>query len=48
MKYKEIDNVLTRDLEYGLKELLGKFSILIEDAVNFGTNMIKWDFDCNR
>lgn len=45
MKIKEINDVLPRESEEELTNILAKFSSLIDDAVNFGTHLIKWDAD---
>jgi Family of unknown function (DUF5677) len=43
MKYKEIENVLPRSLDENLKGLLENFAVLIDNAINFGTHLMKWD-----
>ena len=48
MKYKEVDDVLPRNIENDLEVLLIKFSTLINDGVNFGTNLMKWDSEKQR
>lgn len=42
MKYKAIDDILPRE-QTDLKEVLLKFSNLIDDIVNFGTHLMKWE-----
>jgi len=48
MKIKEINDLLPREQEEDLTSLLTKFSSLIDDAVNFGTHLMKWDADKKR
>jgi len=48
MKYNTIENILPRVHEENLKEVLNGLSALIEDAVNFGTHLAKWDADIKR
>ena len=45
---KEIEELLPRVQADDLNEIIGKFSFLINDAVNFGTHLIKWDADKKR
>ena len=42
MKYKSIDEILPRE-HAEVKEVLSKFSNLIDDIVNFGTHLMKWE-----
>lgn len=46
MKYKQIDTILKRN-QNELREILNEFSSLIDDTVNFGTNLLKWGIDKN-
>lgn len=48
MKYKEIENVLPRSQDKGVENLLKNFASLIENAVNFGTHLMKWDAEKKR
>jgi hypothetical protein len=43
MRYSEITEILPRNQPVDLMNLLSKFSSVIDDAVNFGTNLLKWD-----
>ncbi|HIP49531.1 MAG TPA: hypothetical protein EYG92_11280 [Lutibacter sp.] len=45
MKYKEINDLLPREIPSELKPILDFFSKTIDNAVNFGTNLIKWDIE---
>jgi len=45
MQYKEINDLLPREIPSELKPILDFFSETIDNAVNFGTNLIKWDID---
>src|SRR5690606_14251466 len=45
MKYREINELLPRDIPNELKTILDFFSDTIDNAVNFGTNLIKWDIE---
>lgn len=45
MPYKEINDLLPREIPSELKPILDFFSETIDNAVNFGTNLIKWDID---
>jgi hypothetical protein len=40
-----IDDIVPRKLESGLENILHKFSFAIEDLVNFGSNVLKWDIE---
>ncbi|RED37917.1 hypothetical protein DFQ10_1143 [Winogradskyella eximia] len=42
MKYKSVDDILPRE-QSDVKELLHSFSNLIDEIVNFGTHMMKWE-----
>lgn len=46
MKYKQIDTILERNQD-NLREILNEFSSLIDDTVNFGTNLLKWGIEKN-
>ncbi len=48
MKYNEINDILPRKQVDDLKEHLYKYSLLIENAINFGTHLLKWDAYKNR
>ena len=43
MKYKAIKEVLPRKQDKTLSKTLNQFARLIEDAINFGTHIAKWD-----
>lgn len=43
MRYHEINDILPRKQRYDLMEHLDKFSLIIEEAINFGTHLMKWD-----
>ncbi|MGB0880062.1 MAG: DUF5677 domain-containing protein [Polaribacter sp.] len=45
MQYKEIKGLLSREILPELKPILDFFSESIDNAVNFGTNLLKWDID---
>ena len=45
MKCKAINDLLPREIPSELKSILDFFSETIDNAVNFGTNLIKWDID---
>lgn len=47
MRYKEITDILPREIPAELKPILDFFSDTIDNAVNFGTNLIKWDIEKN-
>ena len=42
MKYKAVNNILPRD-QSDVQDTLSKFSKTIEDIVDFGTHLIKWE-----
>ena len=42
MKYKSVDEILPRE-QTDVQEVLLKFSNLIDDIVNFGTHLMKWE-----
>lgn len=48
MKYKAIKEVLPRKQDKNLNKILNQFARLIEDAINFGTHIVKWDADKKR
>lgn len=48
MRFKEIENILPRNQNEGVNDLLNNFSALIDDAINFGTHLLKWDAEKNR
>lgn len=47
-QYKEINDLLPREIPAELKPVLNFFSETIDSAVNFGTNLIKWDTEKER
>ncbi len=47
-QYKEINDLLPRKIPDELKPILDFFSETIDCAVNFGTNLIKWDTEKKR
>jgi len=48
MKYKAVKEILPREQENDLKEILSHFSYLIDDAINFGTHLVKWEMNKER
>ena len=48
MIYREIKELLPREPDENLQEVLTKFSFLVDSTINFGTNLLKWDLDKKR
>jgi hypothetical protein len=48
MKYKEIEDLLPRSQDENVKSLLENFAALIDNAINFGTHLMKWDAEKKR
>lgn len=46
MRLNAVENILPRDQD-DVKQILNEFSEIIEQAINFGTHLLKWDLDSN-
>jgi hypothetical protein len=45
MPTKQIDDIMPREMDPKLKDILNKFSDFLDEIVNFGTHVFKWSID---